>query len=147
MYTTIIEIDEELYFSGSFESPYASIDGGSVEMKNSGFDGSDFRLSNVNVRNRRASSICNVKDLLFKMTDEIAIQECTFSHDCYDTLEQVNKFKTCENNLKYNIPEEIIPENAKELSSELDWIAYCDYAFPHSLDYSCLLYTSDAADE
>ncbi len=135
MYTTIIEIDEELYFSGTFESPYASIDGGSVEMKNSGFDGSEFRLTNVKVRNRRASSICNVKDLLFKMTDEIAIQECKFSHDCYDTLEQVNKFKTCENNLKYNIPEEITGENAKELSAELDWIAYCDYAFPHSLDY------------
>ena len=66
--------------------------------------------------------------------DEIALQECSYSQKCYDDFSNVNKFKVCNNNERYMVPPEIEGDDARLLASELDWVAYCDYAFPHSLD-------------
>ena len=44
----------------------------------------------------------------------------------------------CDANLKYAAPPEIEGQNARDLASEMQWIAYCDYAFPHSLHYDGL---------
>ena len=89
-------------------------------MSNSGQDNTDFRMENVKVRNRRAASICNVKDMLFRSMDEIALQECSYSQKCYDDFSNVNKFKVCNNNERYMVPPEIEGDDARLLASELD---------------------------
>ena len=138
MYTVVVEIDEMPTLEAQFVASSASLDGGKIIMQNWGFDKTKWRIEGLKARNRRAASLCNVQDTLHKMVDEIAIQECTFSHDCYKELDKVNKFHMCDENLKYAAPPEIEGQNARDLASEMQWIAYCDYAFPHSLHYDGL---------
>ncbi len=134
-YTITIEIDDEEVFSGEPIVSTGTLDECSVEMVNNSPDNTDFRLEDVRIRNRRSSSICNIKDIIFSMGDEIEIQECTFSAKCYEKLSTINKFEMCEKNLKYAVPPEIVSVDARALAADMQWISYCDYAFPHALEY------------
>lgn len=134
-YTVVVEVDQSTVYHGLVTASSGSLHGGSVKMSNNGFDNTEFRLSKVIVRNRRASSLCNVKDLLFDLGDETAVQTCTYSHSCYEKLNSVDKFSMCENNLKYEAPDGIEGDDTRALAAEMQWVSYCDYAFPHSLHY------------
>ena len=134
-YTVIAELDEDPYFEGQYEAASANMNGGKITMQNWGFDQTEWRIEGVKARNRRAASICNVQSMMHDMIDEIAVQECTFSHECYEDLANIDKFDMCNQNLKYAAPVEITDETARDLASEMQWISYCDYAFPHSLHY------------
>ena len=89
-------------------------------------------VENFKVSNRQAFSVCNIKDNIRTM-DEIEIQNCTLTRSCYDMFDDYNKHEYCKQNIDWAVPPEINQEPAYTLAQDLQWIAYCDYAWPGAI--------------
>lgn len=116
LYHMTVQIGD-LSFETSAYSVDSYIDGSVIETSN-------VRMMPFRVRNRRSASTCNIKEQLFDIIDEIALQECGYSESCYKGL-KADPFEVCLNNEKYRIP-----EYTPDLAESVDWVSYCDYAFP-----------------
>ena len=138
MMDVLFEIDDTIVSKSSVEVAFNTLDAGYVKMSNYAFDDTEFKMETVRVRNRRANSMCNVKNMLFSLSNEIAIQECKYSQQCYEDFQKTNKFEMCDANIQYSVPPDIIGDDEVSIASELQWISYCDYAFPHSIHYKGL---------
>ena len=131
-YSINVRVDETSIETFTIKSPSYNLKHAKIELKNDAFDLSTMRIENVVVKNRREFSLCNVKDNLLVM-DEIEIQNCTLSKSCYETFDRYDKFDFCQQNIEWSLPPEIQNEEEKILANKIQWISYCDYAWPEAV--------------